>query len=129
MVALPLEADVPWKKRLGVEGRFHKLTSGSHLAIIQLADSEQDPNELLSVTKEIVGTYAVGLYVFNRHLAYCASCQKTFYGILARCPSCGSVNMLHCFSRVSAKHLPSSLWLPAQRSALSKRASYMLNSG
>ena len=126
MVALPLEADVPCKERLGVEGRFHKLTPGSHLAVIQLADSEQDPNELLSATKEIVGTYAVGLYVFNRHLAYCASCQKTFYGILAKCPSCGSVNMLHCFSRVSAKHLPSSFWFPAQRSALSKRVSYML---
>ncbi len=129
MVALPLEADVPWKERLSVEEKFHKLTPGSHLAIIQLADSEQDPNELLSATKEIVGTYAVGLYVFNRHLAYCASCQKTFYGILARCPSCGSVNMLHCFSRVSAKHLPSSLWFPAKRSALSKRVSYMLISG
>ncbi len=126
MVALPLEADVPWKERLGVEGRFHKLTPGGHLAVLQLADSEQDPNELLSATKEIVGTYAVGLYVFNRHLAYCAGCQRTFYGILARCPSCGSVNMLHCFSRVSAKHLPSSLWFPAQRSALTKRASYML---
>jgi len=129
MVALPLEADVPWKERLSVEEKFHKLTPGSHLAIIQLADSEQDPNQLLSATKEIVGTYAVGLYVFNRHLAYCASCQKTFYGILARCPSCGSVNMLHCFSRVSAKHLPSSLWFPAKRSALSKRVSYMLISG
>lgn len=128
MVALPLEADVPWKERLSVEEKFHKLTPGSHLAIIQLADSEQDPNQLLSATKEIVGTYAVGLYVFNRHLAYCASCQKTFYGILARCPSCGSVNMLHCFSRVSAKHLPSSLWFPDQRSALSKRVSYMLTS-
>jgi len=126
MVALPLEADVPWKERLSVEERFHKLTPGSHLAVVQLADSEQDPKELLSATKEIVGTYAVGLYVFNRHLAYCASCQKTFYGIPSRCPSCGSVNMLHCFSRVSAKHLPSSLWLPAQRSALSKRVSYML---
>jgi anaerobic ribonucleoside-triphosphate reductase len=126
MVALPLEADVSWKERLNVEERFHKLTPGSHLAVIQLADSEQDPNELLSVTKEIAETYAVGLYVFNRHLAYCASCQKTFYGILARCPSCGSVNMLNCFSRLSAKHLPSSLWFPSQRSALSRRVAYML---
>ncbi len=129
MVALPLEADVPWKERLGVEEKFHKLTPGGHLAVIQLADSEQDPNELLSVTKEIAGTYAVGLYVFNRHLAYCASCQKTSHGILARCPSCGSVDMLHCFSRVSAKPSSSSFWFPAQRSVLSKRVSYELTSG
>jgi len=129
IVALPLEADVSWKERLGIEERFHKLTPGSHLAIIQLADSEQDPNELLSATREIVGAYAVGLFTFNRHLAYCAGCQKTFYGILSRCPSCGSVNMLYGFSRVSAKYLPSSFWFPAQRSALSRRVSYMLISG
>ena len=128
LVALPLEADVSWKGRLGVEERFDKLTLGGHLAIIQLADSEQDPNEFLSVTKEIASNYAVGLYAFNRHLAYCASCQKTFYGILSRCPSCGSVNMLCCFSRVSAKYSPSSFWFPAQRSALSKRTSYVLSS-
>ena len=129
MVALPLEADVSWKERLSVEERFHNLTPGSHLAIIQLADSEQDPNELLSATKEIVRTYAVGLYAYNRHLAYCSSCEKTLYGILARCPSCGSVNMLYCFSRVSAKHLPSSFWISAQRSALNSRVSYVLISG
>ena len=126
MVALPLEADVPWKERLGVEERFHKLTPGSHLAIIQLADVEQAPNELLSLTKEIAGTYAVGLYVFNRHLAYCASCQKTFFGILPRCPSCGSVDMLSCFSRISTKYSSSSCWVPAQRSALTKRVAHML---
>jgi len=123
---LPLEADVTWKERLGVEERFHKLTPGSHLALIQLADLEQDPNELLSVTKEIAGTYAVGLYVFNRHLAYCASCQKTFLGVLSKCPSCGSVDMLSCFGRVSTKYSPSSCWVPAQRSALNKRVPYML---
>ncbi len=128
MTALPLEADIPWKERLSIEEKFHKLTPGSHLAVIQLADLQQDPNELLSATKEIAGTYAVGLYVFNQHLAYCASCQKTFHGILAKCPSCGSINMLHCFSRVSAKYSPSSSWLPAQRSALSKRVSYILTS-
>lgn len=126
MVALPLQTDVGWKDRLKVEERFHKLTSGSHLALLQLADSKQDSQELLSATKEIVQTYAVGLYVFNRNLVFCASCKKTFYGMLGRCPSCRSVNMLNCFSRVSAKHLPSSLWSPAKRSAVSQRASYVL---
>ena len=124
MVALPLQADVSWEKRLSIEERFRRLTPGSHLATIQLEDSKQDPNELLSATKKIIGTYAIGLYVFNRHLAYCASCRKTSYGILTRCPSCGSVDMLHCFSRVSAKYLPSHHWFPSERSALSKRASY-----
>lgn len=126
MVAVPLKTNISWKERLSIEERFHELSLGSHLAIIQLAESEQDPNELLSVTKHIVKTYKIGLYAYNRHLAYCAHCQKTFYGIPPKCPECGSVNKLVCFSRVSAKYLPSSYWSPAQRPALSERASYML---
>ncbi|UCE15408.1 MAG: hypothetical protein JSV12_05890, partial [Candidatus Bathyarchaeota archaeon] len=31
MVAVPLKADIPWKNRLNIEQRFHKLTPGSHL--------------------------------------------------------------------------------------------------
>ena len=100
LVALPLGVDVSWKERFRVEERFHRLTPGGHLAVVSLADVEQDPDDLLSVTRDVAGTYGVGFYVFNRNLAYCASCQKTFYGKLARCPTCGSVNMLQSFSRI-----------------------------
>ncbi len=100
LVALPLGVDVSWKERLRVEEKFHRLTSGGHLAVLPLVDSEQEPDELVSFTKGVAGTYGVGLYVFNRNIAYCASCQKTFIGKLARCPSCGSVNMLQSFSRI-----------------------------
>jgi ribonucleoside-triphosphate reductase len=128
MVAVPLTTEIPWKDRLHIEEKFHQLTPGGHLALIHLASSEDDPSKLLSTTKEIVGTYNVGLYAFNKHLAYCANCKRTFYGILEKCPNCGSVNMLVCFSRVSAKHKPSSFWSPPQRSALNSRMSYVLNS-
>ncbi len=127
MVAVPLTMDIPWKDRLGIEERFHQLTTGGHLALVQLADSEREPGRLLSATREIVGTYKVGLYTFSRNLAYCASCKRVFNGILQKCPDCGSVNMLVCFSRVSAKYRPSSFWNPPQRSALNNRISYMFN--
>jgi ribonucleoside-triphosphate reductase (formate) len=100
LVALPLSVDVFWKERLRVEERFHRLTSGGHLAVIPLADEPQKADELLTVTREVAGNYGVGFYVFNRNLAYCASCQQIFYGKLEKCPSCGSVNMLQSFSRV-----------------------------
>jgi anaerobic ribonucleoside-triphosphate reductase len=100
LVALPLGVDVSWKERFRVEERFHRLTPGGHLAVVSLADVEQDPDDLLSVTRDVAGNYGVGFYVFNRNLAYCASCQKIFYGKLARCPACGSVNMLQSFSRI-----------------------------
>jgi len=126
MVAVPLNADIPWENRLNIEQRFHMLTPGSHLALIQLADLEQNPEELLSATRHIARTYHVGLYAFNRNLAYCSRCQKAFYGVVSKCPLCGSVNMLICFSRVPAKHSVSFRWTPAQRIALGERASYML---
>ncbi len=100
LVAFPLGVDVSWKERFRVEERFHQLTPGGHLAVVSLADEEQDPDDLLAVTKDVAANYGVGFYVFNRNLSYCASCQKTFYGKLERCPVCGSVNMLQSFSRI-----------------------------
>ncbi|HSQ52833.1 MAG TPA: anaerobic ribonucleoside-triphosphate reductase, partial [Acidobacteriota bacterium] len=100
LVALPLNLDVSWKDRMRVEERFHSLTPGGHLAVLPLADETQKPDELLSITREIAGNYGIGLYAFNRNIAYCASCQQIYYGELEKCPSCGSVNMLQSFSRV-----------------------------
>jgi len=100
LFALPLGVDVSWKERFRVEERFHRLTPGGHLAVVSLADVKQDPDDLLSVTRDVAGNYGVGFYVFNRNLAYCASCRQIFYGKLEKCPSCGSVNMLQSFSRI-----------------------------
>jgi ribonucleoside-triphosphate reductase len=115
LVAVPLDADISWENRLNIEQKFHKLTLGSHLAVIQFADSERDPNKLLSTTKRITEKYDVGLYAYNRNLAYCARCQKVFYGTAVRCPSCGSANTLIHFSRTSAKYSQSLSHAPTQR--------------
>jgi len=100
LVALPLSVDISWKDRFRVEEKFHRLTPGGHLAVIPVADEPQKPDDLLSITREVAANYGVGFYVFNRNLAYCASCQQIFYGKMARCPSCGSVNLLQSFSRI-----------------------------
>ena len=100
LVALPLGVNISWSERLGVEEKFHSLTPGGHLAVLPLEDEVQKPDDLLIITKNIVKTMKVGLYVFNKNIGYCASCQQIFYGSLVKCPSCGSVNMLHSFSRI-----------------------------
>jgi anaerobic ribonucleoside-triphosphate reductase len=100
LVALPLVAEVSWKERLRVEEQFHRLTPGGHLCVIPVADEPQKPEDLLSISREVAGNYGVGFYVFNRNIAYCASCRQIFYDKLEKCPSCGSVNMLQSFSRV-----------------------------
>lgn len=106
MVAVPLEVDVSWQERLEIEERFHRLATGSHLAVLQPTDTEHDPEELLAVTKQLATTYKIGLYTFNRNLAYCAHCQKTFFGQPLKCPSCGSIDALIQYRRVSAKYEP-----------------------
>jgi ribonucleoside-triphosphate reductase len=98
LVALPLTVNATWKERLKVEQDFHQLTPGGHLGIIPLADKQQKPDELLSISKQVTQKYRVGLYSYNKNLAYCASCQQTFFGKLVKCPSCGSVSMLQSFS-------------------------------
>jgi anaerobic ribonucleoside-triphosphate reductase len=100
LVALPLGVDASWKERLRVEEQFHRLTPGGHLCVVPVADEPQKPEDLLSISREVAGNYGVGFYVFNRNIAYCAGCRQIFYGILEKCPSCGSVNMLQSFSRV-----------------------------
>jgi len=124
MVVAPLETNISWMERLSIEEKFHKLTPGSHLAIIQLNDLKRDPNELLSVTKHILKTHKIGLFAYNRNLVHCSNCQRTFQGILSKCVSCGSVDSLVSFSRMSAKYLPLSHWIPAKRLVLSERAAF-----
>jgi ribonucleoside-triphosphate reductase len=104
MVVVPPEANISWQERLKIEERFHQLAMGGHLAIMQLAEKEQDPEELLAVTKQIATTYRVGLYSFNRSITFCGHCQKTFFGQLLKCPFCGSVNAIIRYRRVSAKY-------------------------
>ena len=122
MNMIPLETNISFKERLSIEEKIHKLTSGGHLAIIQLDDSDYDNNQLFSTTNNILKTYKIGFFAYNRNLAHCNSCQKTFYGILSKCQLCGSANTLVNFSRMSAKYLPLSHWTPAKRLVLSKRA-------
>lgn len=100
LVPIPFENSSSWEKRLGIEASFHELTPGGHLAIIQLSDSQQDPNKLFSVTKEISKRYRVGFYTYNHALTHCNGCQRTSYGLLDKCPFCGSVNMLVRFTRL-----------------------------
>ncbi|UCG45244.1 MAG: hypothetical protein JSV58_00215, partial [Candidatus Bathyarchaeota archaeon] len=94
MVALPLVDKGVWRKRMRIEEKLNRFASGSHLTRLQLPDAGQDPDELLSVTREIMGGYEVGLFTYTRNLTYCANCQKTFYGDLPKCSRCGSTDIL-----------------------------------
>ena len=128
MTALPLTIDIPWEKRLSIEGNFHRLSSGGHLAVLDITDSEQEPNELLKATKRIIQNLDIRFYTYTRNLTYCRGCRKTFHGILQRCPLCNSVNQLVYFGRLSAKYssLPSQTSYQHLTLTLTKRKSYRI---
>jgi len=95
---IPQTAEIPLKERLSLEGRFHKLTPGGHLAPISLKGAGGEPEELLSATREITNVHSIGLYTYRVNLAYCSSCRKSFRGDLVKCPLCGSLNAVTRFN-------------------------------
>jgi len=105
MVVVPQEFDVPWEELLRIEERFHVLARGGHLTVLKLANTTQDPEELLATTKRLT-THKIGLYAFDQNLTYCNSCHKTFSGHFLKCPTCASTDALIRYRRASAKYEP-----------------------
>jgi ribonucleoside-triphosphate reductase len=106
LVAVPAQANEALKERLRIEEKLQQLATGGHLTVLPLEDTEQKPDTLLSITKQIVTTSKIGLFTYNRNFAYCSRCRKTFSGQQSKCPICGSVDSLVNFSRISAKYTP-----------------------
>ena len=89
---IPNAGEIPLDDYLSLEGKFHRLTPGGHLAMLPVKGAKADPEGLLSTTKKIVGMHSVGFYTYNVGIIYCSNCQKTFGGNMVKCPVCGSVN-------------------------------------
>jgi ribonucleoside-triphosphate reductase len=104
LVGVPLQTILSQDERLKIEERLQLQAPGGHLALIQLADGEQSPDELLSVTKGLVTTSKIGFFAYSKNFAYCNQCRKTFSGQQSKCPTCGSVGTLINFGRVSSKY-------------------------
>ena len=101
---VPHHTEMPLEDYLEIESLFHELATGSHLAKISLGNREISPEELMSITKKIADTYTIGLYTYDRDLAYCSSCRKIWHGEQLKCPACGSVNALIQFKRETARY-------------------------
>jgi ribonucleoside-triphosphate reductase len=104
LVGAPLQAKLTLDERLRIEEKLHLQASGGHLAVLQLSDEKQSPDELLSATKKLVTTSKVGFFAYSFNFAFCSRCRRTFFGQHSKCPTCGSVSALTNFDRVSAKY-------------------------
>ncbi|MEM2272992.1 MAG: anaerobic ribonucleoside-triphosphate reductase, partial [Candidatus Bathyarchaeia archaeon] len=90
-------ANISLEKRLIIHDKIYQHPSKSSLVKIPI--DESSPDELLSITKKIVGRFKIPLYAFNTTLTYCSNCRRTFNGPKPKCPTCGSSSSLSKFAR------------------------------
>jgi len=84
---------------LCLEQKFEDLNAGGSLSIIELEDIEYQPEELVKLTEHLVRTLSIEFFTYNRVTTYCSSCRKIWFGVLYKCPSCGSIGTLTLFDR------------------------------
>ncbi|KYH39831.1 MAG: ribonucleoside triphosphate reductase [Candidatus Bathyarchaeota archaeon B63] len=101
---VPHHPEMPLDDYLDVESRFHRLAPGAHLAKICLNGLRANPEELASTTERILERYPIGLYAYDRPLAYCSNCHRLWHGERLKCPACRSVKTLTRFRRQPARY-------------------------
>ena len=69
------------------------------MTIIELENSEYKPEELLSLTNQLIEKQVTEFLTYNRKVSYCSNCKKSYFGILNKCPSCGAISSLTFFDR------------------------------
>jgi ribonucleoside-triphosphate reductase len=79
--------------------KFNLLNPGGNLTVIELEQAEYKPDDLMNLTVQLVETQAAEFFTYNRALTYCSNCDKSWFGTLHKCPSCGSLSTLTTFDR------------------------------
>jgi ribonucleoside-triphosphate reductase len=84
------------------EQKTHELRTGGNTTVIELGETEQNPDELVMLTRHVFEAYKIGFLTYNRKIAYCVNCKKSWVGSLHKCPSCGSTGTLAVFDRFAS---------------------------
>jgi anaerobic ribonucleoside-triphosphate reductase len=81
-----------------VEQKLKGLNVGGSLSIIEM-DKDCKPEDLMKFTARLVENQALEFFTYNRITTYCDNCKKSWFGVLHKCPSCGSISTLTTFDR------------------------------
>ncbi|MEM3522672.1 MAG: anaerobic ribonucleoside-triphosphate reductase, partial [Candidatus Bathyarchaeia archaeon] len=85
---IPFNSKVPLNERLEIESKFQALLNGGSLSVINLTPTEHTSEALLRLSKEVYSK-DVKFFTYSKDFSYCINCDKTFSGILFKCPVCG----------------------------------------
>lgn len=86
-------------KAFKFEKKIRGLYAGGNLTIVELGEGERKPEELMSLTRRFVEVYGIEFFAYNRNLTYCTNCKRSWFGLLHKCPSCGSTSTLTSLSK------------------------------
>jgi ribonucleoside-triphosphate reductase len=81
------------------ERRIRQLRRGGELTLVELGESEYEPERLLSITRQLTEGYNVEFFTYNRKATYCTNCKRTWRGHASKCPQCSAVSTLTYFDR------------------------------
>jgi len=81
--------------------KLRGLCTGGSLIVVELGECAYDPDELMSLTKQITEGGILEFFTYGRRLTYCTNCRQSWLGMLRKCPSCGAVSTLKVYDRYS----------------------------
>jgi len=87
---------------LEIERKLKGLNAGGSLNIIELESNEYKPEELMNLTEHLIKNQNLEFFTYNRISTYCDNCKKSWFGVLHKCPSCGSMSTLTTFDRFAS---------------------------
>jgi anaerobic ribonucleoside-triphosphate reductase len=87
---------------LEIEQKLKDLNAGGSLNIIELESNEYKPEELMNLTEHLIKNQDLEFFTYNRISTYCDNCKKSWFGVLHKCPSCGSMSTLTTFDRFAS---------------------------
>lgn len=85
-----------------LEEKTHELRLGGSLTVIELGEAEHRPDELVFFTKQAFEGHDTELLAYNRRLTHCINCRRSWFGLLQKCPTCGSTGTLTVFDRFAS---------------------------
>ena len=96
--------DFPYisSEQLELEQKLRGLSVGGNLSVIELSDNEFHPMQLMKLTEHLVRNEFLEFFTYNRVSTYCDNCRKSWFGVLHKCPSCGSMSTLTKFDRFTS---------------------------
>jgi anaerobic ribonucleoside-triphosphate reductase len=78
------------------------LSNGGNLMVIELEQADYKAEDLMSITMKLIQEQTAEFFTYNIAMTYCSNCDKTWLGIIHKCPQCGAISTLTVFDRFSS---------------------------